>query len=564
MTYILRTHWGNELDTREIGGPSLVVGRGGGAQLRFDDNTIDLEHARIDQIDGAYALSDNGSTAGTYVNGVKVHKKILSDGDRITIGPYLLIANIDSLSPTFALDIHTAAPSPPLGTGADIRDFDYAAAYALYRPYWNKTVLTLVLVTASAALLLTPLKAGKHDLFQPALVRSGHAIFAGQCSRCHQPWRGVADDRCQECHGAATAVHQKEQASIPTCPTCHVEHHEGESLSTVADAQCRRCHADLRTKSGRPPLFEKRVTEFATGHPEFAFTVKTVPQQSRVRLSDKGARLADPARLKLNHAVHLKPDLKGPKGPTRLSCNECHAPAPDGTLFSPIRFESHCKDCHQLEFEPARPGRVVPHAQPAIVDAYLRGVFAAAPRQDAPQPATAKQNQDPATQLPAQVAPTGNLREVEARLFKGTCGLCHEVDLNNRPLPKIEPPDVPDRWFQHARFSHRSHRVLECNACHTRASKSRRTADVLIPGIQICQECHHQAGRSWLSQGAAAPTACSTCHVYHNQAGNRDWDGPQTVRRLLEENESKPTSTAGHMSSFERYVKKLATVFERQ
>jgi hypothetical protein len=535
VTYILRTHWGNQVDIREIDGPSLVVGRGGGAQLRFDDDTIDLAHARIDQIDGAYALSDNGSTAGTYVNGVKVLKKILSDGDRITIGPYLLIASIDSQSQKFALDIHTAAPSQPVGTAADSRDFDYAAAYALYRAFWNKTVLTLALVAASAALLLTPLKAGKHDLFQPAPVRSWHAIFAGQCGRCHQPWRGVSDDRCQECHGAAAAVHQKEQASIPTCSTCHVEHYDGESLSTVADAQCRRCHADLRTKSGRPPVFEKRVTNFSLDHPEFTVPVKKKQAGSRARMSDRGARQSDPTTIKLNHQIHLKANLKGPKGEVQLSCKDCHQPAPDGTIMVPITFAANCQECHPLEYDSSLAVRVVPHATPELVDAYLLKVYS---------------NQ------------VGKARAAEAKLFKSICSTCHELEPMDRGLPEIRPAAMPERWFLHGRFSHRSHRVLECNACHTRAAKSRRTGDVLVPGLQICQECHQKSQGSWLSPSSAAPTQCTTCHLYHERSANPDWDGPLNIRRLREPEPGKEAQGEHQTLSLQRYLRALIDAFQ--
>jgi FHA domain len=563
VSYILRTHSNHQSDAREVADSSLLIGRAGSSHLRLADGAVDFQHARIDEIDGQFVLSDEGSASGTYVNGKKIQNKILANGDRILIGPHLLIAAIGSPGEPLCLDV---APEPverrsragPL----DAPSFPFSAAYALNRWFWNKTVATLLVTLGCALLLIMPIRAGRQELFQAQPVADGHALFAGQCSRCHLPWRGSSEQRCQECHSGT--IHHDRQTFVPSCLECHREHQGNQSLTAVANQQCVKCHNELKTRDGKPPGFEPRVTDFTTGHPEFTFTVNTLSQQRRLRLSDKGARQADPTRLKLNHVAHLKPNLKGPKGPTRLFCKDCHAPAPDGTLFSPIRYEAHCKDCHQLEFDPALPGRVVPHAPPEIVDAYLRGLFANNTRQSPPRAAGTNQDQDRATPVSAQVAPMRNLRETEARVFKDSCGLCHQIDFKNLPLPKIEPPDVPDRWFQHARFSHRSHRVLECNACHTRASRSRRTADVLIPGIEICQGCHRQADQNWLSPVTAAPTACITCHVYHTQGTKGDWDGPQTVRGLLEGNESKPISDGRQVSSFKRYVKKLATFFERQ
>jgi predicted CXXCH cytochrome family protein len=77
------------------------------------------------------------------------------------------------------------------------------------------------------------------------------------------------------------------------------------------------------------------------------------------------------------------------------------------------------------------------------------------------------------------------------------------------------------RWFTHSEFSHKAHiRATKaastaenknpCETCHSpalAASKSTQTADVLLPGIDVCQECHTSAGK--------ARSACVTCHTYH-------------------------------------------------
>ena len=85
---------------------------------------------------------------------------------------------------------------------------------------------------------------------------------------------------------------------------------------------------------------------------------------------------------------------------------------------------------------------------------------------------------------------------------------------------------------------------------------------MLIPGIEICQQCHRKAEQSWVLQQPVAPTNCVLCHGYHDPAANLDWDGPMTVRRLLEGDETaKAEPTAGEASSWERYLKILGAIF---
>ncbi len=548
MTYTLRTHWDGRVDAREVSDPCLLIGRGAAVHLRLDDGAVGFQHARIERIEGRYVLSDDQSLTGTYVNGVRIQKKPLADGDRIMIGPYLLTAALAAAGGPLCLDIRRASGGPePQPARAAAPGFDYALAYALKRRFLNKTVVTLFLLSGSAFLLLLPVRAGRNDLFRAGRVSGGHAIFANQCERCHQPWQGPSQARCQDCHGPS--IHHREQVFVPACQSCHAEHREQGELTAVANRQCVSCHADLKSRDGKPPRFERRVTDFAADHPEFAIRVKADSRESRVRLSDKGARQADPTRIKLNHALHLKPGLKGAKGPARLFCGDCHVPSPDGALMMPLRYDTHCKDCHRLTFAPELPGRVVPHAAPDVVDAYLVGAYAGL----AGQPASAA----------AGLGPARKVREIEARLFQSVCGECHEL-AQKQGLPQIQKPDMPERWFRHARFSHGAHRVLQCNACHTRASRSRRSAELLLPGIEICQQCHRNADSGWLLQEAAAPKNCVTCHVYHEKPASNDWDGPLTVRRLLEREEAKAGPAADQASSLERYLKALGGLFAPQ
>ncbi len=63
-----------------------VLGRGDSAALRLLDDGISREHAAIERDGGKMVLRDLGSTNGTFCNGVRIDKRELTDGDKISLG----------------------------------------------------------------------------------------------------------------------------------------------------------------------------------------------------------------------------------------------------------------------------------------------------------------------------------------------------------------------------------------------------------------------------------------------------------------------------------------------
>jgi pSer/pThr/pTyr-binding forkhead associated (FHA) protein len=68
----------------------LVLGRGAGADLSFDDDQMSSEHAAIEWSGGGFRVCDLGSTNGTFLNGRPVAAQDLASGDRIELGRHLL------------------------------------------------------------------------------------------------------------------------------------------------------------------------------------------------------------------------------------------------------------------------------------------------------------------------------------------------------------------------------------------------------------------------------------------------------------------------------------------
>jgi len=70
----------------EVTEPRVVLGRSREAGVRISDVNISRKHAEIRQEGSTFWVVDLGSTNGTLVNGKRVDRQRLRDGDRITLG----------------------------------------------------------------------------------------------------------------------------------------------------------------------------------------------------------------------------------------------------------------------------------------------------------------------------------------------------------------------------------------------------------------------------------------------------------------------------------------------
>jgi signal transduction histidine kinase/ActR/RegA family two-component response regulator len=69
-----------------------LIGRGGDATVTLEDPEVSRAHARISKSElGAYVLEDLGSKNGTQVNGLPITRHLLSFGDKIQVGPRVML-----------------------------------------------------------------------------------------------------------------------------------------------------------------------------------------------------------------------------------------------------------------------------------------------------------------------------------------------------------------------------------------------------------------------------------------------------------------------------------------
>jgi len=563
LAYQIRKVTGGKTESREVAAAALRIGRGTENALQFSDPLIGLSHAVIEEIDGGgHRLRDLGSAGGTFVNGARVSTQTLADGDRIQIGSYLFYFNppapFNPPTPLVRGEVRNAS-APLVGvlaileyeeaaaqtaTARPIKPVDYARAYGVKRWFFNKTVLSLLLLAGLSGFWWQRWVDVGEGAVLPGRVAEEHRLFESKCRFCHIPWTrmsfaelktswlrpaqptdrispkqvdAVRDRACAKCHGGP--VHDTNEQFTPPCAACHRQHADTDTLAHGLDEGCPLCHADLKVKTGSPK-YAIKIPDFEK-HPEFSVLIRsgTQPKTTRVSLEDK-ARLIDTAQVKLNHQKHLAPRLRGPSGPVQMKCKDCHIPDERGQRMAPVTYENHCRECHDLDVNAYIPGERVPHAEPKEIRRYLQ-VAVSRSRVAAPPPVADFGRGT--GRLPSAVAPSytrqppasrdpqvqGRIRAMERYVYGNLCVKCHDVDQQG---PRIAPTAIPAAWLPQARFTHATHQQSECTVCHKGIGVSSKTTDVTLPKIEVCRECHTPK---------RAAVTCTLCHAYHNPPRKR-------------------------------------------
>lgn len=69
---------------------STVAGRGEQSDIFLDDVTVSRRHAEFTRQGTVFSVSDIGSLNGTYVNGARIDRQPLTNGDVVQIGKFRL------------------------------------------------------------------------------------------------------------------------------------------------------------------------------------------------------------------------------------------------------------------------------------------------------------------------------------------------------------------------------------------------------------------------------------------------------------------------------------------
>ena len=394
-----------------------------------------------------------------------------------------------------------------------------------------------------------------------------HAGLAEDCSACHvRPFEMTTNESCLSCHAEVdqhgdVGTHPILALDNFRCAACHKEHVGGDAPIERASTVCTDCHLNLKTMSPDTTLLN--VGDFGKEHPQFRPTLVTGVENIDGVLTPLTVRapvdaqfpLKEVSGLNFPHNVHL--NEKGVRGLGRASdktwdmgCNSCHVAEADGSLMRPIEMERDCGYCHELTFKADNIDvlRELPHAKPTQVSEIIHDYYSArvleggvkvpgAPEGARRRPGTKLSDEDRAQSLEWASQQAEN--ELKGIMETRLCGDCHiaaadvEKDARGRTIWRVEGALLQRHWMPKSFFEHGPHFAMDCVSCHE-ATKSKESSDVLMPGIEICQDCHlgEQAGDT------TASSECLACHDFHiDDYGpmSPDHGAAMTVRRSAAE-----------------------------
>ena len=290
-------------DQRRIEGPSINVGRGSQCQIHLPDPRISLQHAHITVSDAGAALESEPGRL--IVNGRSVEGAKLAVGDKVELGPYLL--EVESPPQGVALALVVTLVVPLASFGGDGRRFELrpprlSKRRLSYVGFLGTLLLCLIAplsqdfmgYAAKQSAAASPDEVALPDMQEhmvrgvsakllstltPGPVSRSHQMFGEDCRTCHaMPFVQVQDQSCLSCHKTikehvppAELTGVKGHAFRDTrCAECHRDH-KGIQMVPRSQEQCADCHRDVTSvavnaKSGK-------VTDFASGHPEFRISL---------------------------------------------------------------------------------------------------------------------------------------------------------------------------------------------------------------------------------------------------------------------------------------------------
>jgi len=389
-------------------------------------------------------------------------------------------------------------------------------------------------------------------------LASAHRFIATDCTKCHAvPFQRVRNEECTGCHvdvgRHARSPELAAQLAGERCADCHADHRGSAGLAHQEQALCSECHADLE-RFGEVRV--EKASDFGGDHPQFTLSHATAseePVQSEWRPD-----LREEPRLQFSHLRHVGQVVADRKtGEKRnMQCADCHQPDAGERLMQPVRFEEHCSSCHGMTFDESHPKREAVHGDlPRLADDLVEFYAALALAGDPAAPPGVRRARpgDELSEDQRKAAQTWAREQAAAaarRLLddEKACRNCHPVAADaaspfGYAIPEVR---VPAEWLAQGGFVHGSHAVFECRRCHAAAAvfdpefapevprpswsiegskspfvlslrseqaPSEKAHDVLIPGIEVCRDCH---GGARVPEPAVA-SDCVLCHPFHRR-----------------------------------------------
>lgn len=549
VKYVTRkSRGGTAVKEQPVEAEALMAGRGNDCGIHLPDPRVLLHHAEFSLRGGEVYLAPQLG-ADVSVNGNLTQMTRIKAGDKIELGPYELTLEENDHAGTIAIAVEMTKPlgddlqrvmeQSEIRTGRiSVRTISWAlaliVAVAFFAAPWIASFfhqapgLRMVLNTRDRAVASAPT-----EMWSSGGISSAHKFFGDSCETCHvKAFIPVADETCLTCHEAVEHHADPKRfvfASFEdhSCQSCHKEHQGDQAIMQSDQAFCADCHVNLPERAPKSDLRE--ASDFGTNHPQFRPTVVIDAAlhkvERRLTMSDDPPPREDSA-LRFPHNRHLRPS--GVRDPVRgnvvLGCADCHVADASGNYMQPISFDKNCHRCHTLKFDIYVPDRELVHGDPQSMFKQIRDIYDAVAmrggyeEKEAPplirrRPGQKLTPDEKKQALDWSAAKTADL--LNGRFGRGLCENCHETfDLNASDETAganwgVEPVSASNVWFPKARYTHASHRDMECGSCHA-ARNSVEAAEVLMPNIGTCRACH--GGEHATDK---VPSTCMSCHVFH-------------------------------------------------
>jgi hypothetical protein len=220
---------------------------------------------------------------------------------------------------------------------------------------------------------------GRRAVFLPGPTSDGHHLLERDCGRCHEPFAGVPNRRCAECHQAeraedthpASTFDDPRWAELPagvdprSCAGCHREHLRSPGGYTGSAEMCFPCHDDVVSKRASHASFAP--ASCARGgchnyHDNSALNVAVLARHAgepdqlpQPRTLDRPAPDPRPAAVEaVPPGLEARPAVVNlwrgsAHADAGVGCFECHAPEAPA--------EASCSRCHGFEDATFRTGK---------------------------------------------------------------------------------------------------------------------------------------------------------------------------------------------------------------
>ncbi|MEO9461316.1 MAG: cytochrome c3 family protein [Marinomonas sp.] len=574
-------------------GETLSIGRSADNDLQLIDLAVEQHHAVIEPAgehakDGQLRAAASG-TLGFGQDGKTVTEALFdpATGTELSFGSYRLAFSQEAGSPVTITQTKVADAAS---------DSDALTGFALSSALPSKRIMAWIgLAVILLAFLAIPVyshltrdrdievdaeKPGQVAMdssWSTGALSSAHHDLEDNCEACHvEPFQSVQDSTCLTCHEGiddhaeiprqltgAGPISQADQVQWDiaeyfgkegqgSCTTCHTEHEGKVEMEPTTQAFCADCHDGMDKRLTDTKL--GNAGDFSRDHPQFKVRVRTGPGQLEPTRMVMTKGMTDYNGMIFPHDIHLDAgsgvtrmarNLGGKGYGKTLVCADCHTYTEDKDDFAPVNMEEDCSACHSLVIGRTADGfRSLTHGDVGKALADLRtvagasvGAKRAAISRPKPQGLERKRpgrlggSSVPGRRYPTFGKPKPSLIATNNILSRtGVCGECHiRTTVNGRA--DLMPVFQSDYYLVKGRFTHEAHTEETCSTCHA-ADTSSSSADLLLPDIAVCRDCHIGEKIGQRPTKDEVPSSCAMCHQYHPPSGKLPSDHPATKKNI--------------------------------